>query len=274
MAFCLIGIGPMNAQEVQVSSQAPASIDLTNFPGAIVDKVIVPVPGEVFRVLDKLGDPDWAEEIQLPESRISRDRIRLALVFGGTVAEGFIAVQAEQKEPIRDVGRRVLDLASALSLRDDVLPHYQAIDDGSQINDWRSVRQELDKTEQTVRARMVTLQDDELAELVSIGGWLRGTKAVSALVAEGYSVDKAEVLNQPELVKHFEGVIGRMSQRTREKDDVILIADGLADIREILVAAEEEGISEVDVIKVGEICDVLLGRFYFDVEVEEKGAAQ
>jgi len=162
---------------------------------------------------------------------------------------------------------RVLELAEKLALRDAVLPHYQSIDQGATQQDWRAVRQELDKTEQTVREEMKKMRDDEMAELVSIGGWLRGTKAVSALVSENFSVDKAEVLNQPDLVEHFEEVIKGMRQRTQDKEDVKLVALGLRKIHEVLAAAQATGISEADVIAVGEECDKLLGRFYFDIDV-------
>src|SRR5690606_41897176 len=50
----------------------------------------------------------------------------------------------------------------------------------------------LDATQQTVRTTMEKkLRDDELAGLVSLGGWLRGTNVVTTFIGNSYSEDKA-----------------------------------------------------------------------------------
>ena len=56
--------------------------------------------------------------------------------------------------------------------------------EGAESADWKAVRRELDRTRQTVIDTMDELRDHEFAELVSIGGWLGGTRALSALVTE------------------------------------------------------------------------------------------
>ena len=155
---------------------APETLEIEAFPGALVDKVVVPVPAEIFAVLDKLDEPNWAAQVRLPKmEKPETDRLRLALIFGATVGEGFIAVEAEETKPIQEIGRRVLRLAEALGLQDAVVPHCQSIIDSADLQDWRKVRAEFDRTQQTVRDTMEELNDHELSSLVSLGGWLRGT---------------------------------------------------------------------------------------------------
>ena len=45
-----------------VLAEPPAKIDVSRLPkeSRVVDDVIVPVPSEIFGVLDKLGKPNWA----------------------------------------------------------------------------------------------------------------------------------------------------------------------------------------------------------------------
>jgi hypothetical protein len=63
--------------------------------------------------------------------------------------------------------------------------------------------------------------------LVSLGGWLRGTEVLTAIVGSGFSKDGAELLHQPELVNYFDRCIGSMSGRLRKNPLV-------ANIREVL----------------------------------------
>ena len=57
--------------------------------------------------------------------------------------------------------------------------------EGAESGDWKAVDERLDRTRQTV-INMNELRDHEFAELVSIGGWLGGTRALSALVTEQF----------------------------------------------------------------------------------------
>lgn len=281
------GVVSLSAQETttppdpdgpEVAAAPPAILDLENFPGTVVDRVVVPVPAEIFAVLDKIGEPNWGGQIKLPEAqRPESDRLRLALRFGSTVGEGFIAVEAEQAESIKEVGNRVLRLSEALALKDDVEAHCQEILDSSQEQDWANVRQALDRTQQTVRVAMENLDDDDLSTLVSLGGWLRGTFTLTELISESYSLDKAELLNQPDLVTHFFQSVEEMDENIREHPDVREVYTGLGEILQALSEGEGDestdptgGIVSAGTVKrIGEVCQQLLARFYLDVEQGE-----
>ena len=207
---------------------------LEDFPGSLVDQVVVPVPGEIFSVMDKLGAPDWAGQLRSVTSDLSADRIELSLTFGATVAEGFLAVQAEEAESVKEVGRRLLKLGAALGIEDRVVPHYQSILESAESADWKAVRAEIDRTQQTVRRSMEELRDSDLATLVSLGGWLRGTETLTTLIAESYSADRAELLNQPDLVLHFVKSVGEMSEELRDHEDLAAVAAGLVEIHQAM----------------------------------------
>ena len=52
------------------AAQPAKSIDLSKFPkeAQMVERVVVPVPSEVFAVLDKLGKPNWPEVLKVQKS--------------------------------------------------------------------------------------------------------------------------------------------------------------------------------------------------------------
>jgi len=241
-------------------------LDLKKFPASLVEQVVIPVPAEIFSVLDKLGEQDWSGEISIPKRKVSTDRVRLALVFGCTVAEGFVTVEAEDRQAIQATGRRVLRLADTLGLKSAVLPHSQSIIDSAESGAWNAVRRGFDQTQSTVKQTMEKMRDGEIATLVSLGGWLRGTTALTRLISESYSSDRSELLNQPGLVGYFLEVTAGMKPEISKQEDVKAIHGGLGEIQKIMLEGE---ISEGAVSEICEICEKLLQGFYFDEVVEE-----
>jgi hypothetical protein len=74
------------------------------------------------------------------------------------------------------------------------------------------VRQELDRTQKGVQQAMDELHDEKLSQLVSLGGWLRGTEVLTAVVSKRFSDEGAELLHQPDLLVHFQNQLQEMPQ--------------------------------------------------------------
>jgi hypothetical protein len=259
------------AQDAEAPA-APERIDLTNFPGELVDQVVVPIPAEIFAVLDKLDEPDWNSGIDLPPERErGGERVLLALTFGSLVAEGFVAVQAKNGQEIETIGRRVLSLSESLGLAAAVRPHSLSIIEAAGNRDWGKVRDELDATLQTVRTTMEKLRDDELADLVSLGGWLRGTHVVTSFIGGSYTEDKAELLNQPGLIAHFREMLAGLKGPSSASPVIRAIGTGLARLEAIIVEPGE--IAEEDVKQLRDISRTMLEEFYFDKTVPGSPAA-
>lgn len=240
-------------------TQGVQEFDPLAFPGQVVDDVVVPVPSEVFSVLDKLGEPNWKHEIRGLDVPSTSDRTRLALLFGNVVAEGFVAVQAEDKEAVKDAGRDVITLATALGLTKAVRPHAQAILDAADKNDWRSIRKEFDQTQKTVKDTMEEMKDLDLSQCVSLGGWLRGTASVTSIVGKSFSADRAELLNQPMLVEHFVGSIGKMPKSSQEHNLLKAIRKGLGTVLERMEGAVD-GFTKDAVSDISQTCETLLSQ--------------
>ena len=194
------------------------TIDLSQFPGLMVDRVVVPIPSEILEVLDKLGSPNWAGELREVGGVNSADRTRVALLLGTVVAEGFVGVQAQNRDAIEDTGKEVLRLSESLGIKKYVVQHAQSILDAAKANDWDGVRRELDNTERTVRDTMNKMRDEELSQCVSMGGWLRGTEVLTSVIIKDYNADRAELLNQPDLVRHFRKQIDTMRNKRKLRD--------------------------------------------------------
>ena len=228
-AICLGAFHPGTAQS------APESIDLSKFPAAEVDNVVVPVPSEVFSVLDKLGTPNWRAELRSSLGKNTGNRAQVALLLGTVIAEGFIAVEAEDSERVKDIGKEVLVLAEAINVRKAVIARSKSITEKAESKEWRSVRTEFDGALQDVRAAMEELGDDALAQLVSIGGWLRGTQVLTSIVSKNYSADGAELLYQPQLLDYFTKRLDGLKNTRLGKDELVVkIRKTLAAIRPLI----------------------------------------
>lgn len=219
---------------------APASIDLSKFPAKELDDVVVPVPSEVFCVLDKLGSPNWRAELRKSLGKNTGNRAQVALLLGTVIAEGFIAVQAEDSERVKEIGREVLTLAEAINVRKAVIARSKSITEKAGDKDWTAVRVEFDGALQDVRGAMQELGDDDLAQLVSIGGWIRGTEVLTSIVQKNYSPDAAELLNQPGLLNYFSDRLGKIKNSRLGKEDLVQrIRKMLAAIRPLI--GKEDG---------------------------------
>jgi hypothetical protein len=219
-AFCAL-VGALLAAATVLAEPPAEQIDLEQFPAETVNDVVVPVPSEVFAVLEKLGNPNWRAELG-PDKAFpaTADRAQDALLLGTVIADGFIAVEAEDSERVKDIGRNVLKLAEAINVRKSVVARSNSIIEKADARKWDAVRREFDGALQDVNQAMTELNDEQLAQLVSLGGWLRGTEALTSIVDAKYSAQRAELLHQPLLVDYFSKQLARMGPRLRGKEIV------------------------------------------------------
>jgi hypothetical protein len=184
-------------------AEAPKRIDVKPFFGK-VETVVVPLPNEVFLSLNKLGGVNWREYVRNDKGANFTERPRIALLLGAVIADGFIAVQAEDAPTVKDIGQRVLALSKGIGVSSSITAHAKAITDAADKRNWAGVRQELDKTQNSVQQAMNEVHDEKLSQLVSLGGWLRGTEVLTAVVTKRYSEEGSELLHQPDLLNYFE----------------------------------------------------------------------
>src|SRR5881392_2994697 len=188
------------ALSVQAAS-VPQQINIKQYK--TVEDVVVPLPGEVFGALNKLGPVNWKEFVRTEKGANFTERPRIALLLGTVIADGFIAVQAEDAPAVKDIGQRVLGLAKGIGVGNSITPHAKAITEAADKRDWDGVRLELDRTQNSVQQAMNEVQDQKLSQLVSLGGWLRGTQVLTSVVGKHFSAQGAELLHQPDLLEYF-----------------------------------------------------------------------
>ncbi len=245
---------------VASAQEPPQKIDITKLPGqaAVIDNVVVPLPSEIFQVLDKIGKPVWQDVLRSVKDTRARDgREQTALLLGTVIAEGFIAVESEDAEEVKKIGRTVLTLANGIGVQKAVIRRSNAIVEFADKRSWQQVRLQLDGALGDVKTAMVELEDESYAQLVSLGGWLRGTEALTQVVRKTYSPDGAGLLHQPVLLQYFLRRIDGMPGRMKDNPLVKKIRQGLAEIQP-LVGTSDSTISEASVKNIGDIAERLV----------------
>src|SRR6266576_5012928 len=111
-------------------AQAPQRININQLSTTVED-VVVPLPNEIFGALNKLGAVNWKEYVRREEGPNFAERPRIALLLGTVIADGFIAVQAEDAPAVKDIGQRVLALAKGIGVGNSITPHAKAIIDAA-----------------------------------------------------------------------------------------------------------------------------------------------
>ena len=85
----------------------------------------MPVPSEIFNVLDKLGSPNWKAEMRGNLGKNTGNRAQVALLLGTVIADGFVAVEAENSESVKQIGQEVLNLADAINVQSGYRPQQK-----------------------------------------------------------------------------------------------------------------------------------------------------
>jgi hypothetical protein len=123
--------------------------------------------------------------------------------------------------------------------------------------EWAAARKEWDGALSDLEGGMTELKSEDLRQLVSIGGWLRGTEAVSALVLQNYSPERSELIRQPGLANYLEKQVLATSSDIQERPMVRKLLDGIRRIR-TLAEGENSPLPEETVQQIHSICEELV----------------
>ena len=220
----------------------PAALSQDQLSKAIkIDSLTIPTPGELFAALEKPGKPDWAGQYRTPIPMTYRNRAQIALNLGGLIADGFIAVEAQDSQQVKNIGTDIIKLAKALGVSENVLSRGNSINAFAESGEWDTLHEELEATQNEVKTSMQSNHDQDLIILVSLGGWIRGTQAVSASVIKNYDEQSGKVLRQPAVVSFIHAKINDISPELRNEPLVKSVNDQLTGIEKLVAFQSGKG---------------------------------
>ncbi len=127
----------------------------------LVHGIAVPVPKEIFRSLDQFRNANW-RAVKRPEVarwKSHGDQAQIATLLGVVIAEGFIAVEAEDATEVKDLGRTVLALARGLGVEERALRRSRSIMELADEGEWAAARREWDGVLSDIQSGMIETQE-------------------------------------------------------------------------------------------------------------------
>jgi len=167
------------------------------------------------------------------------NRLQTAMHFGSLVADGFLLTLAERPQEIQEVGKALIRQARALGVGDRLTKRSKSLFELSDKGDWVGMREELVRTQEDVETSMLELRDEEMAHMISLGGWLRGFQLGASSTAESYSPGKAAVLGNVEIMDYFLDRLSTLHPRLKKTEMVSSLTARLKAIRQL--ASEADG---------------------------------
>jgi len=216
------------------------------------DSISIPTPGELFAAIEKPGKTDWSGQYRGPMPITYRNRAQIALNLGGLIADGFVAVEAKDSQQVKNIGSDIIKLAKALGVSENLLKRGNSINEFAENNEWDTLQEELEATQNEVKSSMQSHSDQDLVILVSLGGWIRGTQVVSGAIAQNYDERSAKVLRQPALVKFMQSKINEISPELRGEPLVKDVSEELTGIEKLVSFPADKAPSVDEVRKVKE----------------------
>ncbi len=180
-----------------------------------LEAVTVPTSAEFFAAIDKAGKPDWAVFFRDPVPTTYATRPQAALNLGALVTDGFVAVEAQDGQQVKNTGKDIIALARALGVGEDVLGRGKSISDFADKSDWFALREELEATANEVRQAMAAQRDEALSSLITTGAWLRALQVGSRAAELSGEAACAELLRQRALVSFLRSELQRLPEKAR-----------------------------------------------------------
>ena len=229
----------LKAQETNAESGklvVPVVADLTKSEmeqASKSDDLTLPMPGEFFAAIGKRNRPNWSLFYRTPLSMTYSNRAQIALNLGGLIADGYIAVEAQDGRQVKNIGRDIITLAKQLGVSQNVLGRGNSITDFAENNEWNALKEELEATQNDVRSAMAGMEDQDLVILVNLGGWLRGIEVVSSVIAQNYDADDAKLLRQPMIVSYLNKQMNLLPQALQDEPFIRDLKKRLIEVQEL-----------------------------------------
>jgi hypothetical protein len=154
-------------------------------------------------------------------------------------------VAAERDQDLPALGRELIRRAKGLGVGERVARHSKRVLDLGQVGAWDKLRKELSVTQADVENAMLALHDEPLAQLLSLGGWLRGLEIGAQSVVKTFSPERAERLRNRELLNYYLDRLDSLAPRFKKNELIQKITAGLQSVQQSWNEAENFGPSQV-----------------------------
>jgi len=231
----MLVLAVLSCREANAAVPVIAPMTESQKQGAVfLDALSIPSPGEVFAALNKSSHPNWAALITPAEAPLTTDRSQLALAVGVMAANGYIAVEAQDGQQVKNIGREMMSSAKALGVSQNLMGRGDSLIEFAANDAWDSLADELEATENEVKASMVEQKDHVLVTLTSAAAWLRGLDVATQVVLTSETLQGASLIRQQELAHMLSSQLDTLPERMKQNILVSRVKRTLDNVAQLL----------------------------------------
>ncbi|MBN2789990.1 MAG: hypothetical protein JXR69_07360 [Candidatus Delongbacteria bacterium] len=231
--------------------------------------VVVPLPSEIIMALDRLSEVNWKEIVSYDYTANYAENYKIALNLGVRVAQGFIAIQAEDRKNTGEMFSVSRDLAENFGANSEMFIDKDQISNLLNEGKWMDLRGILDGIHLEIKVEMKKYDPDYVA-LASVGGWIEGLEVVSKALLSNYSEDASTILYQPELIEHLASEILSIKDINKNNPEVKLINEEMPKIQKLCDMGYGNPIPVENIKQLSDISSNLIKVIITETKKEEK----
>ncbi len=233
---------------------------------------ILPRPGDLFVALQKINKVDWNGLVQVnKETKYPSDH-QMALNIGSRSADGLVLVYANDMHGAKNVWNVINELTTRMNLDkeiekkqkelkaaiDSILEKQKSGKSKIAPEDSKKLRRALNAVHTASKNALKKADSsdndpeqntNELATLVSLGGWIEGLYLVTNALSKNYDAESAKQLRQSHLVGLYEMVLKDFSASFKEQAVIKSINQALPEIKSLTKVNKGEPVALENVKK-------------------------
>ncbi|MEX1119739.1 MAG: hypothetical protein WEB60_13205 [Terrimicrobiaceae bacterium] len=275
LASCLVGQQTVMAQqaaqeteeqrldrEMRESSEEHMRLELG------VNDITAPSIAAVLKDLGSFQPVPLDTIAQNNREAVYANRMQTAIHFGSLVADGFMLTIAERTADVQDIGKALIRQSRSLGVSDRLTKRSKSLFELSEKGDWIGMREELARTQSDVEKTMLDLRDEEMAHMISLGGWLRGFQLAAKSCAMSYSPDRSRILARTEIIDYYLDRLDTLHPRLKKTDYAVNLTTNLRELKTLTLEAEGGALTQDQTLLASQIADRAVGMALGPVDAE------
>jgi hypothetical protein len=171
------------------------------------------------------------------------------------VADGFMAIEAQNGQSVKNTTRDILILAKKLNVSQQIVARGQSISDFADTAQWRELREELDAMQNDIRLSLLEQKDSPLVVLAAAGSWVRQIEMGSNILASGEKPVSTELLSQPDVASRILARVQNLPQNSKKSP----LVQSLLSVLLTASALMSESKSDLPATSVSELVSTMSG---------------